>query len=115
MAKKRSAAGANKSQAIRDYLSAQPEATPNEIVAGLKQQGITVSPGLASNVKYTSGRASRKVRGRRGRRVGRPAGRTRGSNGALSASDLIEAKKLADQLGGIEQARRALEALEELR
>ena len=98
----------NKSEAIRNYLAAQPNATPNEIVAGLKQQGITVSPGLASNVKYTSGRP------RKGpKRRGRPA-KTE-SNGALSVSDLVEAKKLADQLGGIEQARQALATLEELR
>ena len=40
MAKKRSARGVNKSQAIRDYLAANPQASPNEIVAGLKQQGV---------------------------------------------------------------------------
>lgn len=105
MAKKRAV---NQSQAIRDYLAANPTASANEIVAGLKQQGITVSPGLASNVKYTSGRR------RKGpKRRGRPAKTER--NGALSVSDLVEAKKLADQLGGIEQARQALATLEELR
>ena len=108
MAKKRRG---NKSQAIRDFLAANPQATPNEIVAGLKQQGITVSPGLASNVKYTSGRRTAK---RRGRPPGRGRGVRRGSNGALTANDLLEAKKLADQLGGIEQARKALETLQEL-
>ena len=38
MAKKKRRAGANHSQAIRDYLAAQPQATPNEIVAASKQQ-----------------------------------------------------------------------------
>ncbi len=33
---------------------------------------------------------------------------------ALTADDLMEAKKLIDELGGIEQARRALKYLEEL-
>jgi hypothetical protein len=52
MAKKRS--GTSKSQSIRDHLKANPGATPNEIIAALAAQGIKVSPGLASNVKYTS-------------------------------------------------------------
>ena len=111
MAKKRSARGVNKSQAIRDHLAANPQATPNEIVAALKQQGIKVSPGLASNIKYTSGRAGGKKR--RGRPPGR--GRTIAANGALSVTDLIEAKRVAEQLGGIEQAKQALATLEALR
>ena len=99
------------SQAIRDYLAANPSASPNDIVAGLKQQGITVSPGLASNVKYTS----RSKAGKRGRPAGRRGpGRPRSGNGALTAADLIEAKRLADQLGGVEKVRKALEMIQEL-
>ena len=109
MAKKKSAGGVNKSQAVRDYLAANPDASPNDIVAGLKQQGITVSPGLASNVKYTS----RSKAGKRGRPAGRGPGRPRSGNGALTAADLIEAKRLADQLGGVEKVRKAL--IQELR
>jgi hypothetical protein len=33
---------------------------------------------------------------------------------ALTADDLVEAKKLVDELGGIDQAREALKYLEEL-
>ena len=112
MAKKRRRSGVNKSQAIREYLQTQPGATPKEIVAALAQQGVKVSEGLAGNVKYTSANRGpgRRRRGRPPGRGGRPAG-----GGALSAQDLLDAKKLADQLGGIDQARRALEALQQLR
>ena len=41
----------NKSAAIRDYLSAAPEAKPKEIVAALAEKGITVSPNMVSIVK----------------------------------------------------------------
>ena len=109
--KRRRRSGVNKSEAIREYLNQQPGATPKEIVAALAQQGIKVSEGLAGNVKYTSAKRGRVGRGRRGR----PPGRRGGAGGALSAQDLLEAKKLADQLGGIDQARRALEALQQLR
>jgi hypothetical protein len=51
MAKKRS--GTSKSQCIRDHLAANPSATPNEIIAALAKQGIKVSYGLTSSVKYT--------------------------------------------------------------
>ena len=110
MAKKRGRSGVNQSQAIRGYLAEHPEATPKEIVAGLAQQGVKVSEGLAGNVKYTS----RSGRGPGKARRGRPPGRRAGA-GALTAQDLIEAKRLADQLGGLAQARKALEALEALR
>ena len=110
MAKKRGRRRVNKSQAIRDYLQQDPGATPKQIVAGLAERGVKVSEGLAGNVKYTSGGARRGT----GRRRGRPRTRRVAVN-TLSAQDLVEAKKLADQLGGIEQARKALEALEQLR
>jgi len=41
----------NKSAAIRDYLSASPEAKPKEIVAALSAKGINVSPNMVSIVK----------------------------------------------------------------
>ena len=52
---------------------------------------------------------------RRGRPPGRGGKPERAANGALTAADLLEAKKLADQLGGIDQAQQALAALEQLR
>ena len=48
MAKKRSV---NKSQAVRDYLSAQPDAMPKDVMAALAQKGIKVSRVLVSTVK----------------------------------------------------------------
>ena len=53
MAKKK--AGKSLSQSIREHLQANPNATPNQIVAALAKTGIKVSVGLASSVKYTSG------------------------------------------------------------
>ena len=41
----------NKSQAIRDYLGVNKNAMPKDIVAGLKEQGVEVSPNMASMVK----------------------------------------------------------------
>jgi hypothetical protein len=110
MAKKRT--GVNKSQAIRDFLSTNPEATGSEITAALAKKGIKVSPGLASNVKYTSGPKRKKKTSKNKVVKRRLPGRRSASE--LSANDLLAAKQLADQLGGIQEARRALDTLEKL-
>lgn len=106
MAKKKPVRGV-RSQAIRDYLSQNPKATPKEIVAGLKEKGIGVSLGLASIVKYKNKPA--KVRGRRASRNGKQP------QTAVTAADLMAVKTLADSVGGIENARQALALLEQLR
>ena len=120
MAKKRT--GIVKSKEIRDYLEENPSATPKQIVEALAQKGIQVTHSLASNVKYTSG-IGRKRRRRRGRkkvavtpaiqkRVGR---RPSAAVSGLSAEDLVLANQFAQQVGGVEQAQKALETLQQLR
>lgn len=54
-----------RSQAIRDYLTVNPQAGPNEITAALKAKGISVSPGLISSIKYGKRGGSMKVPRRR--------------------------------------------------
>lgn len=118
MAKKRAAREAGKSQAVRDYLDKNPDAGPKQVVEGLAAQGINVSRALVGIVKYRSGpkrrKATRKKKVRRKVKT-RAAAPTSTRANHLTADDLFEAKKLADSLGGIDEARRALEALEQLR
>jgi hypothetical protein len=105
MAKKR--AGKSRSQHIREYLADHPTATPNQIVDALNAKGITASVGLASNVKYTSGPGGKS---RRKKVIRRKPGR-KPSGTQLTVQQLVEVKRLAQELGGIEQARKALDAL----
>ncbi|MEX2118318.1 MAG: hypothetical protein WD847_01805 [Pirellulales bacterium] len=120
MAKKKrrrraSAGGVNKSQAIRDYLKTNPGAGPKEVIASLGAQGLEVSPALVSNIKYGGSRMTKKKRRRRRKGTKRAtAARARSSNDTVSLSLLMEAKKLADHLGGVEKAKRALDALSRL-
>lgn len=109
MAKKR--AGKSRSQHIREYLADHPDATPNEIVAALEAKGVTASVGLASNVKYTSGAKAKRRRGRGRKKVVRRKPGRRAVGTQLTVQQLVEAKRLAQQMGGIEQARKALDAL----
>lgn len=91
-----------KSAAIRDYLAANPGARTVDVVAALKKQRIRVSSQMVSNLKGKGG-------------SGKPKKRTAAKSGGLpSIEDLIAAKKLADQLGGVEQARAAIALLAKL-
>jgi hypothetical protein len=100
-----------KTKAVRDYIAANPTATPKEIVAGLATTGMRIKVGLANSLKY-----GKKKRGRRrSSTVASAARRAPTSNGAVTVDQLLEVKRLADSLGGMSQVRQALETLEQLR
>jgi hypothetical protein len=106
MSKKKTQNGGrmNKSQAIRDSLANDPNASPKELSAKLSAAGIKVSPTFVSMIKFKM-KAKRK------------AGKKNRSNqaeGLVTANDLLEAKKLADRVGGIEKAESLLGTLKKL-
>ena len=122
MAKK---GGANRTAKVREYMTAHPEQTNAEVFHGLESQGTHVSRSLVSQVRKQLGmrqsggtkkRAGKKKVGkkkiaRKETAMARPSGRGRG----ITTEDLFEAKKLADELGGLDRVREALDALERLR
>lgn len=101
--------GVNKSQAIRDLLATNPRMKAKEVVAALKEQGISATEGL---VYYIKG----KVRGRRGRRrranamVAKVAATT-GTSDALAT--ILKIKELANQVGGLKKLKAIIDALSE--
>ena len=108
MAKKKKA-GVNKSQAIRDHLAKQPDDGAKAIVAAMRKKEIKVTEGLVNNVKYAlAGKKKKK------RRKKKAATTQRTVSDKISISTLVQAKKMADQLGGIEKAKTALAALTKL-
>lgn len=113
----------SKSQAIRDYKKANPSQKPKQIAQELGKKGISVTPGFVSTILSTSKRSKgTKRRGRPAgstRRTAKKAGATRrtkstASDAATQYSDLLAMKATVKELGGIENARAALAALEEL-
>ncbi len=102
-----------RSQAIREYLSKNPKAGPKQVVEALKEKGVVVKLGLVSAVKYGTGKRSKSRRGR-SPSVRVAARRTRGVP-PVTVEQLIEVKRLAVAIGGVEQVRRVLETLEMLR
>lgn len=129
---KRSAGGPNKSAAIREYLDNNPEAKPREIVDALKAQGVEVTPAFVSTIKSKSGGGTAAPKKRRGRpkaaaqeaaapstprATSAPAAKRGGglpAGDTVSVDGLIRAKKLAEELGGVDKVRAALAALEKI-
>lgn len=132
MAKKK-ASGPNKSAAIRDYYAKNPNAKPKEVEAALTKAGVKTTTAfistIRSNMKKGKGTGTKK-RGRpagsTARRPGRPAatktakrGRpaknvTKSPQGDVSVAALLKVKKVVEEVGSVDEARAALNALEKL-
>lgn len=96
-----------KAQAIRVTLGKLGrKAKAPEVIADLKAQGITAS--------YSQVYTIRKTLFKRGRRLGVSATPTVATGETIAMEHLLEAKRLAEKLGGIEAARHALSALSKL-
>ena len=102
MARKRG--GANLSAEIRKYVASNPNAKPKAVSEGLAANGIKVTPTYVSTILSNERRKS----GNRKRRGGRGRGAAR--QGDVLAN-LVLAKRLSDKMGGIDQARAALDTL----
>lgn len=104
-------AGGSKADSIRDVARRLPKPVrPRDVIAELAQQGIDVSRGQVSQVLRGMG-----MRRRRGRRSKAASTRsTATASVTISLNDLLAAKKLADQLGGVAAAKEAVDALAKL-
>ena len=78
----------------------------------LKEQGIEVSSAQVSTTLKAMG--MRRTRRGRGAGVSAAAPRVVSRSDSISIADLIAAKKLVEQLGGIDQAKTAVSALAKL-
>ena len=114
------AGGVNMSDAIRDFITANPSASRPEIRDTLQAQGGPVSNSLVNavfmKVKKGGGKSAKRGPGRpkaAAPAAARPAAPA-SSGGNMSAAELINAKQLVDQLGGIDKVRDALSLLEQL-
>jgi 3-methyladenine DNA glycosylase Tag len=117
MAKK--SGGPNKSQAIREYYAAHPNAKPKEISAELKKQGIDVTPAFISTIRSTSMGKKKKTVKTASAKAAPKAASVKASAPAKSTSNisiesLIKAKGLVRDLGGIDAAIATLTALKRL-
>lgn len=113
MAKKAKSGGVNKSQAVRDLLTQNPEIGAKEAVTLLANKGIKVLPNQFYFVKG-------QMKGRKGRRrkIRRQVANVMAtSNGAATSSDVLatikKVKSLAAEVGGLKKLIALAEALGE--
>jgi hypothetical protein len=102
----------NKTQAVKDFLAENPDAATNDVVAAMKKQRIVVSANYVSTIKSNlkgGGKAKKKVAAKK-----KAAPKKKAADDKISLSALMEAKKLAAKLGGIEKAKEAISALAQL-
>jgi hypothetical protein len=92
----------NKSKAVRDYMDSNPQSMPKEISDALASKGIVVTPGYVSMIK-----SKHKNKSAGKSRPGRPK---KQASGDITVADLVEAKKLVEQLGGVDRAKDAIAA-----
>ena len=98
--------GPNKSEAIRKYKAEHGSAGPKEIAAALAKDGIKCTPQFVSTVLSNAKRSGRKGK--------RKAARSGSHKAGGLFEKLVLAKKLSDQMGGVEKARAALDALAQI-
>lgn len=120
---KKSAGGMNKSAEIRAFKDANPGMGPTAISEALKKdKGLDVTPAFVSTV-LSNAKGPGAAKGKKGRRkkkggkkVGRKAAAAPVASGAgeLSVDHLVKAKKLAEQMGGVAEAKAALDALSKI-
>ncbi len=110
----------SKSDVIRNYLARNPRSTGAEIVKAIKHEtGLNVSAGLVSQVKHQAAKVDRpsaapgQTSGQK-RTTGRRSPKLETIGSTLTLESLMAAKKLANQLGGIEAAKTAVDALAKL-
>ena len=111
MAKKKAAkTKINKSQAIRDYKKANPSHQPRHVSQALGKKGIVVSAQFVSTIISTSKKKTGGVR-----KPGRPKGSfTRRNSGDVTFDSLLKVKAIVKEMGGVDKAKTALVALEQL-
>lgn len=112
----------SKADAIRESIGRLGRrARPRDVIAELALKGVAVtSPQVSSLMKKMGIKRRRRLSGAAespAKSAGVATGRKRGPRGSngLSAGDLLEAKRLADQLGGVEKLQKALDVLLQLK
>jgi len=98
----------NKSQTVRDYLKAHPSTANKEVAEALTKQGIKISASHVANIKSKMSVS----KGKRKRR--KRAATAMSAKGGVGVLEIKAAFMLLKECGGIEKAKKALEAAREI-
>ena len=107
----------NKSQAVRDYLAAQPNAMPKDVMAALAKDGITVSRILVSTIKTKLKKASTaKMVAKKPAVAATPAivEKPTTNGGTITLEQVKKVACTIRTIGGIQRVTEVLEVIKEL-
>ncbi|MEQ8785066.1 MAG: hypothetical protein RIC55_02155 [Pirellulaceae bacterium] len=110
MAKRgRKKSGVNKTLEIKAILEKDADASPKAISAALAAKGIDATPTYVSTIKSKLKKAGGEPS--KGRRGGRKA---KAGSDNVSLSALVETKKFAEKMGGVNKLKSVIDALAKL-
>ena len=99
----------NKTQEVKTYMAKNRKATPKEVAVALTAKGIDVTAGYVSTIKSGMKKSKSKKSSQP-----KKATKKQAPSDKVSISDLVQAKKLVENLGGIEKTKQLLDALSKL-
>ena len=105
-----------KSEQVRQAWRAHPRMEPKEITALLQPQGLEVTSAYVSGIKFqmNAKKGKKKAKAAAAPAVAAQKAAPALPKDAVSLGLLQKAKKLAAQLGGIKEAKQAIDALSQL-
>ncbi len=114
MARRKTAGGLSKADEIRAEFKKDPTIATKDVMSNLQGRGISVTSAHVSNVKSKLGLAPRRRRRRRGRPRKAEALAMIQSSESITVGALVQAKRFAEAIGGVDVAKRAISALSRL-
>jgi hypothetical protein len=97
----------NKSQAIRDYLAGNPTAGSKDVVAGLAEKGLKVTPALVYLIKSKAKQAKRRAKRRRFDES------SRGTDSVNPIALFQKVRDLAHEVGGYKNLKKLVDLMAE--
>jgi hypothetical protein len=110
----------SKTEAVREYFKAHPEATRNEVVAALMEQGLVITPNHVGNIKAKLKKTgkTRKTRRRKATAEAAPAAvvveTPAKANGTITLEQIQKVARAIKTMGGFQHMTDTLEVIREL-
>jgi predicted flavoprotein YhiN len=107
----------NKSQAVRDYAKAHPEATSGEIAVALNKKGIKITANYVANIKTKLNKLAKTKKAPKQPKVvevTEPVVEKPIKNGGLTVEQVKKVSLLMKTLGGLKGVNEVLDAVKEI-
>jgi hypothetical protein len=107
----------NKTQAVRDYAEAHPEATSGEIAVALNKKGIDITANYVANIKTKLNKTRKAKKAPKRAEVvaaAEPVAEKPAKNGTLTVEQVKKVSQLMKTLGGFKAVNEVLDTVKEI-